>query len=54
MSDSDIPAADITPGCPHPRLATTLYGQQAAEAAFLDSWRAGRLHHAWLLTGARR
>ncbi|MEO1774156.1 MAG: DNA polymerase III subunit delta' [Pseudomonadota bacterium] len=53
MSDSDIPAADITPGCPHPRLATTLYGQQAAEAAFLDSWRAGRLHHAWLLTGAK-
>jgi DNA polymerase III subunit delta' len=28
-----------------------MIGHDAAEAAFLDSWRSGRLHHAWLLAG---
>lgn len=31
----------------------TLYGQDAAIAAFLDAKRSGRLHHAWLLAGPR-
>ena len=34
-----------------PRRASHLLGQAAAEDAFLQAWRAGRLHHAWLLTG---
>ena len=28
-----------------------LIGHQEAENAFLESWAAGRLHHAWLLAG---
>ncbi len=44
---------DRLPGAPHPRETATLYGHGAAEAAFLDAWRAGRLHHAWLIRGAR-
>lgn len=28
-----------------------LIGHAEAEGAFLDAWRAGRLHHAWLLAG---
>lgn len=28
-----------------------MIGHQQAEAAFLDAWQSGRLHHAWLLTG---
>jgi DNA polymerase-3 subunit delta' len=28
-----------------------LIGHQAPEEAFLEAWRAGRLHHAWLLAG---
>jgi DNA polymerase III subunit delta' len=35
----------------HPRLATRLYGHEAAEELFLSAFRAGALHHAWLLTG---
>lgn len=30
-----------------------LFGHGPAEAAFLDAWKGGRLHHAWLLTGPR-
>lgn len=37
----------------HPRLATTLFGQASQEARFLEAFNAGRLHHAWLLTGLR-
>jgi len=48
-----IPEPDRAPGAPHPRETLTLYGQHAAETAFLAAWRAGRLHHAWLLRGAR-
>ena len=28
-----------------------MIGHQEAEAAFLEAWQAGRLHHAWLLAG---
>ena len=38
---------------PHPREAASLFGQQAAEDAFLSAWSAGRLHHGWLITGPR-
>ncbi len=34
-----------------PRRQARLLGQAAAEDAFLRAWRAGRVHHAWLLTG---
>ena len=38
---------------PHPREAASLFGQQAAEDAFLAAWASGRLHHGWLITGPR-
>lgn len=45
--------ADRVEGAPHPRETGRLYGQEAAEAAFLDAFRGGRMHHGWLLTGPR-
>ncbi len=51
MTDEAIPEPDRVEGAPHPRDTAQLIGQAAAEAAFLDAYRAGRLHHAWLLTG---
>lgn len=51
MSDDGIPEPDRVEGAPHPRDTPRLIGQGAAEAAFLDAYAAGRLHHAWLLTG---
>ncbi|TMM50740.1 DNA polymerase III subunit delta' [Sulfitobacter sabulilitoris] len=53
MSQTDHPAPDQIEGAPHPRDTQKVFGQAAAEAAFLEAYAAGRLHHAWLLTGPR-
>ncbi len=46
-------APDQIEGAPHPRDTPRLFGQGAAEQAFLDAYATGRLHHGWLLTGPR-
>lgn len=54
MPPERLPAEpDRVLGAPHPRERTLLIGQEPAEAAFLEGFRAGRLHHAWLLGGPR-
>ena len=53
MSDDDLPRADQAEGAPHPRETERLFGHDAAEAAFLDAFNTGRLHHGWLITGPR-
>ena len=52
MSD-DTPSPDQVPGAPHPRETARLFGQDAAEHAFLTAYNSDRLHHGWLLTGPR-
>ena len=47
----ELPEIDRVPGVPHPREMLSLLGQGAAEAAFLELYNAGTLHHAFLLTG---
>jgi DNA polymerase-3 subunit delta' len=42
---------DRLAGAPHPREQLALFGHAHAEQAFLEGWRAGRLHHAWLIGG---
>lgn len=42
---------DRLPGAFHPREQTAFFGHAEAEGAFLDAYRAGRLHHAWLIGG---
>ncbi len=37
----------------HPRRATTLLGHGQAESHLLKAWASGKLHHAWLISGAR-
>ncbi|GKY88109.1 DNA polymerase III subunit delta' [Sinisalibacter aestuarii] len=52
MADpAELPEPDRIEGAPHPRETARLIGQEAAEATFLDVYNAGRLHHAWLITG---
>jgi DNA polymerase-3 subunit delta' len=51
--DDDRPEPDRLDTAPHPRETAALFGHDRAEAAFLDVWRQGRLHHAWLLRGPR-
>ncbi|KAA9008034.1 DNA polymerase III subunit delta' [Histidinibacterium aquaticum] len=54
MADpADLPDPDRLPGAPHPRETPRLFGQEAAEAAFLEAYGSGRLHSGWMLTGPR-
>lgn len=46
-----IATTDDTAG--HPRATADLTGHEHAERAVLDAFTAGRLHHAWLITGPR-
>ncbi|MEM1301259.1 MAG: DNA polymerase III subunit delta' [Pseudomonadota bacterium] len=50
---SELPEPDRLADAPHPRDTTMLFGQDAAQAAFLDAFNTGRLHHAWLITGPK-
>ncbi len=52
MSD-DTPQPDRVIGALHPRDTPRLIGQDVAQQAFLDAFNAGKLHHAWMLTGPR-
>ena len=54
MSDLDLSKIpDQIEGAPHPRETLQLYGQAAAEAAFLQAHNSGRMHHGWLISGPR-
>lgn len=50
--DVEIPEADRSEGSAHPREVYDLLGHADAEARYLDAKRSGRMHHAWLITGA--
>lgn len=50
-ADDAIPESDRFEEAPHPRETTALIGHAAAEAAFLDAYRDGRLPQAWLIGG---
>jgi DNA polymerase-3 subunit delta' len=48
-----LPEPDRLDGAPHPRETGALFGHAAQEAAFLQAFTSGRLHHAWMLTGPK-
>ncbi len=52
-ADDTHPEPDRVEGAPHPRETPRLIGQDGAEAAFLEAFNAGRMHHGWLITGPR-
>ena len=45
------PEADVVPGAPHPRSVLGGLGHAGPEQAILSALAAGKLHHAWLLSG---
>jgi DNA polymerase-3 subunit delta' len=51
MSDNDVLDHDRLDDAPHPRETQNLIGHKAAEQALLDSYRSGRMHHAWIIGG---
>lgn len=52
-SEKPAPETDKEPEAPHPRETFSLVGHEAEEQALLDALHGGRMHHAWLLAGAK-
>ncbi|MEN3930857.1 DNA polymerase III subunit delta' [Microvirga sp. W0021] len=50
-ADDPILEPDQFPGAPHPRNQYDFIGHESGEAAFIESFQVGRLHHAWLIGG---
>jgi DNA polymerase-3 subunit delta' len=48
-----LPEADRLDDFPHPRETRSLVGQDSAMAMLTDALAAGRMHHAWLLSGPK-
>jgi DNA polymerase-3 subunit delta' len=48
----ELPEADRLDGFPHPRAVERLYGHEAAERMLQAAFASGRMHHAWLISGA--
>ncbi|MEM8776248.1 MAG: DNA polymerase III subunit delta' [Pseudomonadota bacterium] len=53
MSHDTATEPDRIEGAPHPRETKHLFGQRAAEEAFLQAFHSDRLHHGWLINGPR-
>jgi DNA polymerase-3 subunit delta' len=49
--EGGLPEPDRLDNAPHPRETAGFVGHEAAERAFLDSYSAGRMPHAWIIGG---
>ena len=52
-ASSDLPQLDALDGWPSPEAQAEWYGAASDEQVLIDAYRSGRMHHAWLITGAR-
>lgn len=52
-AEKAAPETDREPNAPHPRETFSYLGHEAEEHALADALRGGRMHHAWLLAGAK-
>jgi len=52
-AEKPAPETDKEPNTPHPRETFTFLGHDEEEAALSDGFASGRMHHAWLLAGAK-
>ena len=53
MTANNLISSDQIEGYPHPKAAEKLFGHQFAEQQFLNCFESGKLHHGWLITGAK-
>ena len=53
MSETQSILSDQIEGYPHPKFTKNLYGHRDQEKEFIDCYKSGKLHHAWLITGAK-
>ena len=53
MTDSNLFLSDQIEGYPHPKVTKNLFGHQTAEQEFINSFKSGKFHHGWLITGSK-
>lgn len=51
--DKPLPETDREPNAPHPRETFSFLGHEGEERALADALGGGRMHHAWMLAGAK-
>ena len=52
-AEKTLPETDQEPKTPHPRASFFFVGHEAEEAHLAEGLAGGRMHHAWLLAGAK-
>ena len=53
MTEINLNLSDQIEGYPHPKFTGNLFGHQSAEQEFIKCFKAGKLHHSWLITGSK-
>ena len=53
MTETNLSSSDQIEGYPHPKVTEKLFGHQFAEQEFINCFKSNKLHHAWLITGAK-
>lgn len=52
-AEKPVPETDKEPAAPHPRETFSFVGHDAEEQALAEALASGRMHHAWLISGAK-
>ena len=53
MTETNLISSDQIEGYPHPKLTEKLFGHQFAEQEFMNCFKSNKLHHGWLISGAK-
>ena len=53
MTETNLISSDQIEGYPHPKVTEKLFGHQFAEQEFIDCFKSNKLHHGWLISGAK-
>ena len=53
MTENNLTLSDQITGYPHPKVTKTLFGHDFSEQEFIHCYKSGKLHHGWLITGAK-
>jgi len=53
MTENNLMLSDQIAGYPHPKVTETMFGHDFSEQEFINCYESGKLHHGWLITGAK-
>ena len=53
MTESNLISSDQIEGYPHPKVTEKLFGHRFAEQEFINCFKSNKLHHGWLISGAK-